>query len=100
MARRVTNKGPSKMHLKFTAADDVRNCDTKGAADFRYIDGKLMGCGYRCPGCGEEDYLPINNGERGWTFSGSEESPTLHPSIEHRSCKWHGYLEGGTWRPA
>lgn len=47
-----------------------------------------------CPGCGRISSLPTYG--NGWTFSGSDESPTLSPSIHHiDNCGWHGYLRNG-----
>lgn len=50
--------------------------------------------GFRCPGCGSDHMLPFKrpadgNGATGpcWGWNGSEESPTITPSILS-SCDW------------
>lgn len=60
----------------------------------RYPDGEPGGYAYRCPGCGEDDWLDIHP-TNGWTWDGNVEQPTLHPSILHRPCQWHGHLVAG-----
>jgi hypothetical protein len=34
-----------------------------------------------------------------WDLSGTDDAPTLHPSINHVSC-WHGWLRDGVFTPA
>lgn len=85
--------------MKITKVESVHGSTQKGAMDFRYLDGKLAGCGYICPHCGQEDYMPIDP-LYGWSFSGTEDAPTLLPSILHGVCNWHGYLTNGEWVPA
>lgn len=82
--------------MKSTPVVRVKKGDAPGSIDFRGLEGELKGCGYICPKCGEEDYMPIDS-ERGWVFSGTMETPTLRPSILHRPCGWHGYLTNGNW---
>ena len=62
-------------------------------------DGRVGGYAYRCPGCGEEDWLNVDDGTHGWTASGDVDAPTLRPSILHRPCNWHGYLTAGEFAP-
>lgn len=65
----------------------------------RYDDGQIGGYAYRCPGCGQEDWLPVDDGTIGWVQTGTPETPTLRPSILHRPCGWHGYLTTGVFAP-
>ena len=83
--------------MKARLVPDIRAEDTQpGDIEFRaYPDGTPGGYAYRCPGCGQEDYLPVDDGTHGWTLSGSNHAPTLQPSILHRPCCWHGYLIAG-----
>lgn len=84
--------------MKATKVDRVNSDSPKGSIDFRYLGGRLAGCGYICPGCGGEDFMSLHD-EQGWRFSGSEESPSLRPSVLHTPCGWHGYLTNGEWVP-
>lgn len=36
---------------------------------------------FKCPACGHAHNVPINSGENTWKMSGTDESPTLEPSI-------------------
>lgn len=83
--------------MKARLIPDIRAHDTQaGDIEFRaYPNGTPGGYAYRCPGCGQEDYLPIDDGKHGWTLQGGFDSPTLRPSILHRPCGWHGYLTAG-----
>lgn len=67
----------------------------------RYPDGRLGGVAFDCPGCGSDSYVPINDGEygNGWDFTGTDDSPTLRPSLGQRCCGWHGYLTDGKLVP-
>lgn len=80
---------------------DIRAQGTQpGDIEFRsYPDGRPAGYGYRCPGCGQEDWLKVDDGTHGWTWDGNVEKPTLRPSILHTPCKWHGYLTAGEFVP-
>lgn len=58
---------------------------------------------FTCPsGCGRIENVPIANSEqKGWTWDGNVQAPTLQPSIQIISgCKWHGYLIKGEWLTA
>jgi hypothetical protein len=46
--------------------------------------------------CGHHHCLPVNT-DRGWAWDGSEDAPTLTPSILccPGQCNWHGYLTAG-----
>lgn len=83
--------------MKARLVTDIRSEDSQpGDIEFRaYPDGTPGGYAYRCLGCGQEDWLPIDDGKRGWVMTGTIEQPTLRPSILHRSCGWHGYLTNG-----
>ncbi len=69
-----------------------------GDAEQRY----LM---YICPcGCEQLRSIPLLVAGiivgKGWSWDGNEEAPTLAPSIRHLDrCTWHGFLQGGVWRP-
>lgn len=83
-----------------TKVADIRSSEgmTPGAVEFRALDGEVKGVAFRCPcGCGHESWLPIGRGERGWEWNGSEDAPTLTPSILQSGlpCKWHGFLTNG-----
>lgn len=74
---------------------------TAGAIELRELNGEMKGIAFRCPcGCGEESWLPVGRGERGWEWDGNREAPTLKPSVLQSGlpCKWHGYLTGGEWK--
>jgi len=83
---------------------DIRADDgfRPGAIEARKHDGALQGFAFRCPcGCGEEGWLttvPVGP-DRGWTFTGTIEAPTLHPSVLNSGmeCRWHGWLRNGEW---
>ena len=83
--------------MKARQVTDIRAQDAKpGDIEFRtYPDGSVGGYAYRCPGCGQEDWLPVYGDTRGWALTGSSDAPTLRPSILHRPCGWHGYLTAG-----
>jgi len=68
-----------------------------GWAIRRYPWGELGGVAFDCPGCGSDSYVPINRPgfDGGWDFSGTEQEPTLRPSLGQRCCGWHGYLTAG-----
>ena len=87
--------------MKARLVTDIRAPDAKpGDIELRkYPDGQVGGYAYRCPWCGHEDYLPVDDGERGWALTGQEDAPTLQPSILHRPCGWHGYLTNGEFAP-
>lgn len=69
-----------------------------GAVD---TDGELS-FWYCCPcGCGAVAPLLAGNGFKpadgpSWTWNGSVEDPTLHPSVNHIG-HWHGWLRNGMW---
>lgn len=86
--------------MKARIVADIRAPDTKpGDIEYRaYPDGTPGGYAYRCPGCGQEDWLPIHP-SFGWNMAGSPDIPTLTPSILHRPCGWHGYLTNGEFLP-
>lgn len=53
-----------------------------------------------CPcGCHRLRSVPIAPADRGWTWNGDLEKPTLTPSILILGeCGWHGFLTNGEWR--
>lgn len=89
--------------------DNIRSEDgrVRGAIELRrWPDnderaGDVAGIAFRCPcGCGNESWLPVSIGDRGWLWDGNIEKPTLTPSVLQSGlpCKWHGYLTAGEWR--
>jgi hypothetical protein len=72
-----------------------------GWAIRRYPNGKVGGVAFNCPGCGGDSYVPINSEEyhNGWDWNGSDDAPTLRPSLGQRCCGWHGYLTAGELVP-
>lgn len=75
-----------------------------GDVEVRTINGELYGYAYRCPGCGEADYLALAPSDPdGWRVTAGDalrpESVSLSPSILHRPCGWHGYLTSGVLSP-
>lgn len=62
-----------------------------------------------CPGCRAVTPLALRplrpknvamaDERRSWILTGSDDAPTLHPSIHHPGC-WHGWLQAGQLRPA
>lgn len=69
--------------------------------EIRTAPGDLApsGIAYRCPSCGREDWLPFANEVfTGWQWDGNRKAPTLIPSVLHRDCGFHAFLEEGQWR--
>lgn len=64
------------------------------AGDFSFYNttprGERAGMIVICPGC----VRPLSLGFDRWTMSGSDDAPTLTPSINHTGC-WHGFLRDG-----
>ena len=87
--------------MKARLVIDIRAKDAQpGDIELRkYPDGQIGGYAYRCPQCGQEDWLNVDNGTQGWILTGPESTPTLRPSILHQVCKWHGYLTDGVFTP-
>lgn len=67
-----------------------------GGLEFREINGEMMGIAYRCPHCGEEDWLELNQ-PTGWKWNGSRDKCSLTPSVKHRPCGYHAFLINGEW---
>lgn len=65
----------------------------------QFSNGQVGGYAYRCPGCGQEDWLCVDDGTYGWKQTGHVDAPTLRPSILHLPCGWHGYLTDGEFTP-
>jgi hypothetical protein len=42
---------------------------------------------------------PITDGKT-WEMTGSEDAPTLSPSIDCQKCGWHGFIQNGHTVPA
>lgn len=40
----------------------------------------------------------VDGSAQSWDFDGNVAAPTLSPSINHVGC-WHGWLQGGEFRP-
>ncbi len=87
--------------MKARLVTDIRAQDAQpGDIELRtHDDGQVGGYAYRCPGCGQEDWLPVDDGAIGWVQTGPTDAPTLRPSILHRPCGWHGYLTAGVFAP-
>lgn len=58
---------------------------------------------YCCPcGCGRFGLLTVGKGFKpsdgpSWSWNGSLDRPTLHPSVHHVG-HWHGWLQDGVWK--
>ena len=65
-------------------------------------DNGFVGMVYVCPcGCRRTTSLSfaVKGSQRGWTWNGNENRPTLSPSIwAHKTCGWHGFLIDGVWQ--
>lgn len=87
--------------MKVRVVTDIRAQDAKpGDIELRKLPGgNVAGYAYRCPGCGQEDWLNVDDGTNGWALSGAIDAPTLRPSILHWPCGWHGYLTAGVFEP-
>lgn len=86
--------------MKARLVTDIRAPDAQpGDIELRTMNGQVGGYAYRCPGCGQEDWLNVDDGTHGWTQTGHTDAPTLWPSILHRPCGWHGYLTAGVFAP-
>jgi hypothetical protein len=87
-----------------TIVADIRSPEGEqpGAIELRERDGEVKGFAIRCPcGCGDEGWIPVTIGERGWQWDGNREAPTLSPSLQQLGpCKWHGFLRAGQWEQA
>lgn len=67
---------------------------------------QIAGMMFMCPcGCGEKGSLAFDVPVRKerekdmWKWNGSEDKPTLTPSIRKTSgCNWHGYLTDGIFK--
>jgi len=75
--------------------------DDMAPGDYRFLDDHLI---YQCPcGCGQVRSLPISQGPKRphfWSWDGNTDLPTVAPSIRIvGSCKWHGFLQDGCWKP-
>jgi len=90
--------------------DDTDRADAApGDAMVLSRQGSDEPCGYafRCPGCGVETHLPVNEATSPtWTVTAGDlrraEGLTLSPSIHHeapRGCGWHGWLRDGVLVP-
>jgi len=69
------------------------------------VDDKESSLWAACP-CGCKLLLSLavraGYGSPVWTWTGTRERPTLHPSVQVTKpggCGWHGHLTAGEWRP-
>lgn len=53
--------------------------------------GEHYGVRFTCPGCEDDHIVPTKPHPKGWDFSGTDERPTLSPSIHIR---WTGEDDG------
>jgi hypothetical protein len=79
--------------------DEVNDRKENGWHLRKYGGGHIAGVAFDCPGCGSDNYVPVDAGERGWQWDGNEQAPTLTPSLGQRCCTWHGYLRAGKFEP-
>lgn len=83
--------------------EDIDKSTTPGSLEPRYVDGELGGFAYRCPGCGQNSWLPaMTDQKHPYSWLCTQEDPvTLSPSIHHTvkkgGCGWHGYLRDGVF---
>lgn len=60
----------------------------------RVVESQNVGRTYvafKCPGCKHSHYLPVSgDGRPAWDWNGSQDLPTLRPSILHRSGHYVG----------
>ena len=57
-----------------------------------------------CVGCGGLSALTCSRdgkppGDKTWHLTGTDDAPTLSPSVHHVGC-WHGWLRDGEWSAA
>lgn len=66
-----------------------------GAYTFNEAQGMIV---FVCPcGCGQMRSVPVA-GQRGWTWNGDKNNPTITPSIQVvGECGFHGFLTNGEW---
>ena len=57
------------------------------------INGPIIGYIFRCPGCGDNHSLNVNNPNSNvnWNFNGDLNRPTFHPSLLVRSGHFSQY---------
>lgn len=87
---------PVKAMLSMRLFDDER----PGAIKFyKSRDHDPHGFNFKCPcGCGMLGAVRVV--ENGWTWNGSKEAPTVHPSVllyGKDGPHWHGWLKDGVW---
>jgi hypothetical protein len=60
-------------------------------------DGPVVGYMFKCPGCGDNHAVNVNNPEPGpnWTFNGDANNPTFSPSLLVRSGHYAGHHKPG-----
>lgn len=62
----------------------------------------------KCPGCGQESFLPDRHtSKKRPSWESNRNTHTLQPSVHHSKnvtggvvCGWHGFLANGEWRQA
>lgn len=87
--------------MRAIIVDKIRDSAIAGSIEPRNYE-QHRGVAYRCPGCNQECWLPVNGqgATNGWNATGDwPESITLSPSVLHRPCGWHGHLVSGEWVP-
>lgn len=97
----VTNHSTPLPATKIADLDALFADDVKPGSYF-FEDGHIK---FDCPcGCGSCSVLPVyRSGDakpapNAWWWDGNEDAPTLDPSIRQLGgCKFHGFLQSGTW---
>lgn len=88
----------TKRNATFRLVETVVGDQAKpGDARYWKAPDGAEGINFQCP-CGCGSLLGVSFGNRGWTWNGNREKPTVRPSILHSSpggCGWHGYLTDG-----
>ena len=109
----MSDATPSKVPIFAERVIGAFDMESNVLGQFSYItkegvDGHA-GMAINCPGCAQQGYLPlvcdgvdlphINERDHQWRLSGTDDKPTLSPSIVSTGCcGWHGHLRDGVWR--
>lgn len=97
------------MQIEATLVADYERFHSGGPGTIRFDkdgNGQIARMPFKCPcGCGDVFGVSLKPAvANGWEWNGSQECPTLSPSVlcydskaDRRVEHWHGYLRNGIW---